>query len=99
MRRLLFLLFALMLAAPATAAPICQNRLGDWVHCDAFGAMPLGWKVSDEAYTARVLSRTPPPERRELIALGVVLFSIFALIALLPEFDGSQGKDWQDGDG
>lgn len=99
MRRMLFILFALMLAAPARAAPICQSRLGDWVHCDAPGAMPLGWKVPDDVYTARVLSRTPPAQRRDFIDLGAVLLSLFALIALLPEFDGSQGKDWQDRDG
>ena len=96
MRRMTFLLFALTLAtAPAAAAPICQNRLGDWVHCDAPGAMPLGWRVPDEVYTARVLSRTPPVERDILIAAAVMLAALLALIALLPKFDGARGEDWE----
>ena len=64
MRRVLFLLCVIMagLTAPSAAAPICQNRLGDWVHCEAPDAMPVGWHVPDDVYTARVLSRTPPVE-------------------------------------
>jgi len=90
------LLFALMLAAaPAAAAPICQNRLGDWVHCDAAGAMPVGWQVPEDVYTARVLSRTPPAERETLIAAVVMLAALLALIALLPKFDGAKDEDWK----
>ena len=90
----MLLLFALTLAAPAAAAPICQNKLGDWVHCDAPGAMPLGWQVPDDVYTARVLSRTPPVKRETLIAAAVMLAALLALIALLPKFDGAKDEDW-----
>ena len=91
-------LLVLTLAAPAAAAPICQNRLGDFVHCEAKEAMPLGWHVPDAAYTARVLSRTPPARTGDLLAAGAVLACLFALIALLPKFDGAKGEDWSDGD-
>jgi hypothetical protein len=83
-------------AAPALGAPICQNRLGDFVHCEAKEAMPLGWHVPDDVYTARVLSRTPPARSSDLVAAGMVLACLFALIALLPKFDGAKDEDWQD---
>jgi hypothetical protein len=103
MREQLCLLTALALgfwAPSALAAPICQNRLGDSVRCDAPSAMPVGWKVSPETFTARVLSRAPRPTAQEVEALVVILAALFAIIALLPRFDGSGGEDWdrQEGD-
>jgi hypothetical protein len=95
MRMTVLALVACVCAAPALAAPICQNKLGDFVHCDAPSAMPVGWRVDDDAYTARVLARTPSPQARELFVLGGVLLCLFALIALLPRFDGARDEDWE----
>lgn len=95
MRVTVLALVACFCAAPALAAPICQNRLGDFVHCDAKDAMPVGWSVPEDVYTARVLSRTPPAAPRERMAGAVILLCLFALIALLPRFDGASDEDWQ----
>ena len=90
-RRLLAIV--LLLAAPAEAAPICLNRAGDAVHCDSQGAMPLGWTLPPEEASRRRQSHPPPPVSEILKALGgLVLF--FALIALMPEFDGARDQDW-----
>jgi hypothetical protein len=87
-------------SAPALGAPICQNRLGDLVHCDAPSAMPVGWTVSPRDFEARVLSHAPRPATGELVGVGVVLACLFAIIALMPRFDGSRSEDWdrQEGD-
>jgi hypothetical protein len=97
------ILTALMLGlciSGALAAPGCQNRQGDMVRCDVSTAMPVGWTVPPEVFTARVLSRTPPAQTRELVSVAVVLVCLFAIIALLPRFDGSRPEDWdrQEGD-
>ena len=88
---------ALMISAvsPAVAAPTCQTSGGQTVKCGAPGAMPAGWTL-------------PPQERRQseapatvaqllgaLCALGV----FFALLALMPDFDGSQPEGWDKEEG
>jgi hypothetical protein len=98
-----FILTALTLGlwiTSAQAAPGCENRQGDLVRCDVASAMPLGWKVPADVFTARVLSRTPPAQTHELVSVAVVLICLFAIIALLPRFDGTRQEDWdrQEGD-
>jgi hypothetical protein len=92
MRPLLFVL-AIVFVRPAFAAPICFTRAADIVHCDVKAAMPVGWRPSAEQFARRALEQ-PQPSTRDIlkVVLGLVLF--FALIALLPEFDGARDQDW-----
>ena len=90
----------LLLAAPAAlGAPTCDNRNGDTVRCGTPGAMPVGWAPSP----GDVLDHpATPPELSpaEAVALIYILGAFFALIALMPEFDGWRDGDWdrQEGD-
>ena len=94
MRALLFA-FALLVPAPALAAPICLTRAGDPVHCEARSAMPLGWRLPPDEAARREIEQPRPSARTILGAVaGLALF--FALIALLPEFDGARDQDWDE---
>jgi hypothetical protein len=84
---------ALFLAAPAAAAPICLNRAGDPVHCEAKGAMPLGWTLPPEEAARREQAQAHP-SGRTIMKTMAILALFFALIALLPEFDGARDQDW-----
>ena len=90
----------LLLAAPAAlAAPTCDNRNGDTVKCGTPGAMPVGWAPSPGDVLDH--STTPPQlSPAEAVALIYILGAFFALIALMPEFDGWREGDWdkQEGD-
>ena len=86
-----------LLLAPAEAAPTCQNQAGDTMRCGTKRhAMPVGWVPSPQLLWRRQISQPPGPARRDLAGrrfLGIGL--LFALIALLPEFDGSPaGGGW-----
>jgi hypothetical protein len=77
------LLTALM-AAPALAAPTCQDRVGNTVRCGTATAMPVGW-------TAPVWDRqSVPSDKSEELKAVVFLLLLFALIALLPDFEQEQ---------
>lgn len=92
MRATLFAL-ALLLSTPALAAPICVTRAGDPVHCEAKGAMPVGWKLPpDEALRREMTLPHVPASAIWKAVAGLALF--LTLIALLPEFDGSRDQDW-----
>jgi hypothetical protein len=84
----------LLLAAPAAvAAPTCDNRNGETVRCGTPGAMPVGWAPSP----GDILDHSPaPPELSpaEWVALIYILGALFAMIALMPEFDGRHDADW-----
>jgi hypothetical protein len=85
--------FALLFSTPALAAPICLNRAGDAVHCEAKGAMPLGWRLPPDEALRREMQQPHVPASTILKAVaGLVLF--LSLIALLPEFDGRRDQDW-----
>ena len=89
----------LTLAAPAAiAAPTCQNRFGDTARCETAGAMPVGWTLSMQQRLAVQMSRPTGPTLGDLFALACFLAAFFALIALMPDFDGV-GWDQQEGDG
>lgn len=92
---------ALLLAIPASlawAAPTCQDINGVTTRCGAPGAMPVGWKPSPEQLWERELALPPGPDSDQLfIAISIVAL-LFSLIALMPEFDGSQDKDWETSD-
>lgn len=99
MRAVLFAL-ALLFSTPALSAPICFNRAGDTVRCDVKEAMPVGWRLPPDEAMRREMNQPHPPLSDLLkVVAGLALF--FALIALLPEFDGAQDQDWkgQDWDG
>lgn len=88
---------ALLLAAPALAAPTCDNRSGDTVKCGTPGAMPVGWAPS----AADLVDRPSDPglSPAEAVALIYILGAFFAIIALMPEFDGWQDGDWDEQEG
>ena len=104
MRRLLcgFIAVILLAAAPdAFAAPTCVDRNGDTVRCATPGAMPVGWKPSPHILWERQLAQANGPGADDIakVLLGIALF--LAMIALLPEFDGSRacgGWDRQEDD-
>jgi hypothetical protein len=87
---------ALLLAGPtAVAAPTCDNRNGETVKCGTAGAMPVGWAPSP----ADVLdhSATPPElNPAEAVALIYIVGGFFALLALMPPFDGWREGDWDE---
>jgi hypothetical protein len=90
-----------LLAAPAAlAAPTCQNRVGDTVRCGTAGAMPVGWTLPDHERLERQASSPPGPTPAMLVGLICFVGGLFALIALMPNFDGSRPGDWdrQEGD-
>ena len=92
MRALVFAL-AFLLSTPAWCAPICVTRAGDTVHCEAKGAMPVGWRLPpDEAIRREMQQPHVPASAIWKAVAGLVLF--LSLIALLPEFDGRRDQDW-----
>jgi hypothetical protein len=87
------LALVLLFSTPVLAAPICFTRAGDAVHCDAKGAMPLGWRLPPDEAARREMNQ-PRPSSRDILEAFAVLALFFALIALMPEFDGSRDQDW-----
>jgi len=87
---------AMLLAAPAAlAAPTCQDKNGDTTRCGTPGAMPVGWTLPAEQ---RV---TKPTESSvsKLLELICIMGVFFALLALMPEFEGRGGADWDEQEG
>lgn len=91
--RALLLVLGLLLSTPALPAPICITRAGDAVHCDAKNAMPLGWQLPPDQAARRELNQ-PQPSASDILKAVAILVLFFALIALMPEFDGARDKDW-----
>ena len=90
-------LAAALIAAPAAhAAPTCQTVGGDTARCGTAGAMPVGWTPSAEQQLQRQSNADDGPSAGVLVDLVCVIGGIFALIALMPPFDGSKGGDWGD---
>jgi hypothetical protein len=91
MRRLIpaLALAAALLSAPAAmAGPTCQDRNGDTIRCGTEGAMPVGWTLPARE-RAPAASEAPSPAA--LFGLICALGGVFALIALMPDFQGEQG--------
>lgn len=87
-------------AADARAAPTCQDLTGQAVKCGTPGAMPVGWTAPPAAQWERDRALSPEPDTAEQWALVLVIGGLFALIALMPKFDGWTPGDWdhQEGD-
>lgn len=76
---------AVLAVAPlAQAAPTCLDRQGQTVRCGTPGALPVG--VSAPQTAPR--ERTSGPGVGKLIGLAAFLAGLFALILLLPDFQG-----------
>jgi hypothetical protein len=83
------LIAALLLAASgAQAAPICLDRQGEMRRCGASDAMPVGWAPPPEQARERLAGRSDGLRGGELIGLTLFLGGLFALFALLPDFEG-----------
>ncbi len=79
---------AILTTAPAAiAAPTCQDRNGDTIRCGTEGAMPVGWTLPGPQ-RLQVLAARPPVAPVNMVGLGLFLLGFFALLALLPDFDG-----------
>jgi len=96
MRALILALAAVIVlaAAPAArAAPTCQDSAGETVRCATAGAMPVGW--SPPTTVDRRASQGRAPSLNQLLSLLCVVGGLFALIALMPKFDG----EWDEQEG
>jgi hypothetical protein len=93
---ILGLVMVVLAGAGALAAPTCLDKSGNTIRCNAPGAMPLAWKPPPEILLERELSLPPNPHAGALLKIVLGLGVFFALIALLPDFDGDwdpRGKD------
>ena len=93
---------AVLLVAPAAvAAPTCLDTNAQTIRCGVAGAMPVGW-VPPPGQDLRAPPGPPAPGSAMLAAVACLVASLFALIALMPDFDGSRPGDWdaqeEDGD-
>jgi hypothetical protein len=75
----------LLAASAAHAAPTCLDREGATVRCGTPGAMPVGWALPSGEQTT---TPSDTPSARGMIGLTLFLGGLFALIALLPDFEG-----------
>jgi len=100
------LITASLAAPPALAAPTCQTQNGATIRCGTPGAMPVGWNLSPQQRLDRHVPGpdypTGPnyPTGNEFLKLLCIMGVFFALMALLPEFDGQRAGAWgkQEGD-
>src|SRR5262245_6991921 len=87
MRSLMFAAVATVVffSAPASfAAPTCQDQFGATIRCGTPGAMPVGWTLPADQRVAQAAE----PNLDQLLKLICVLGVFFALMALLPDFEG-----------
>ena len=82
----------LLAASPALAAPTCWNESGQIVRCGTPGALPVGQTLSPEQEMARQASQTPEPSLAQLVGAAMVIGGLFALIALMPQFESWDGE-------
>lgn len=90
----------LLLSAPAAlAAPTCRNAQGEMARCGSAGAMPPGWAPPTGVEVGRRTGEADASDARGLIGLTVFLAGFFALIALMPDFEGRWDRQAGDDDG
>jgi hypothetical protein len=86
---------AALLGAPAaSAAPTCQDQNGGTIKCGIPGAMPVGWRLSAQQRLDRHMPEPQYPSANELLKLICIMGVFFAVMALMPEFDGRRAGDW-----
>ena len=85
---------ALLATSAALAAPTCRNLDGVGMRCGTPGAMPVGWSPSPQQRAAWRRAAPADLTGNELAALIALVGGLFAMIALMPKFDGSQDADW-----
>ncbi len=87
-----------MAGAAADAAPTCRDQNGGTIRCGTRGAMPVGWSPPPRSAAADLAPAAL--SAREGWALAALVGAVFALIALMPRFDGWSPGDWdrQEGD-
>jgi hypothetical protein len=85
---------SLLTAPAALAAPTCQDVNGGTIRCGTPGAMPVGWTLSPQQLLERQSSGPEYPTTAELLELFCVMGLFFAVMALMPEFDGRRAGDW-----
>ena len=76
----------------AFAAPTCQDRDGFTVRCGTPTAMPVGWRRATP--DVPIAQWVQPSDVRPLLIAITLLGGLVAIIALLPDFDGSKDSDW-----
>jgi hypothetical protein len=98
--RLLVLAFTALLLSPALAAPTCQNKDGDAIRCGTPGAMPVGWALPPAQFLERQTLKQKDSDQNGFLKAVCLIGLLLAIIALMPEFDGTRAKDWgsQEGD-
>jgi len=87
-----------LVSTPAVfAAPTCQTRDGETIRCGTPGAMPVGWQLPLEERLEQ--ERLHPPRytsTQELLQIFGVMGLFFALLALMPDFEGDWDKQEDD---
>jgi hypothetical protein len=73
-------------ASVAHAAPTCVDQNNIVRRCGTPGAMPVGWSPPDA-----VAAEQSEPDASTLFSLVCIVGGLFALIALMPDFDGEWG--------
>lgn len=96
MRRLViaFTAASLLAASGAQAAPACWDKNGNPIRCGAPGAMPVGWSLSQQQRLDRDLANPIDANVNQLLKAAYILGLFLAMIALMPEFDGTRAEDW-----
>jgi hypothetical protein len=82
--RALAICAALFAPAAAVAAPTCLDSTGATVRCESPGALPVGESPPPDLDRSDI----PLPAPETLFGLICVLGGLFALIGLMPDFDG-----------
>ncbi|MGZ3403246.1 MAG: hypothetical protein ACXWKN_08310 [Phenylobacterium sp.] len=85
-------------ASGVLAAPTCRNAQADVVRCGAPGAMPPGWTPPASAEIGRKSGEPDAADDGKLLGLTVFLAGFFALIALMPDFEGKWDRQAGDDD-
>jgi hypothetical protein len=75
-------------APVAFAGPTCEDRAGEAVRCEDPRAMPLGWAPPLDERLKHPDPGPPEPTSLELGGVFTLILLFFALIALMPDFDG-----------
>jgi len=99
----LVLLISLGMAAgsilPTVAAPTSQDANGTTTRCGTPNAMPVGWQLSAEEFHQRQEALGNVFDSRTLMSALALIAALFAIITLLPDFDGRSGNDWDEQEG